>query len=161
MKYLFSILIIAQAFVLSAQPNSSVEDLNPIYGKWEGSLTYIDYQSGKPYTMKANLEVTEKRVGYLLLLKNSYPSEASANNTDKFKLSKSGKKINGHKIVSKSFNNGELKIITEYKGKDDRKKGIIRYTYSITSNTFSIEKTVRFEGETDWITRNIYSYTKS
>ena len=35
----------------------SSNDLKQLTGFWKGTLTYLDYSSGKPYTMPANLEV--------------------------------------------------------------------------------------------------------
>ena len=37
------------------------KDFYKLSGTWEGSLTYLDYSSGKPYTMPANVEI--KRIG--------------------------------------------------------------------------------------------------
>jgi 3-methyladenine DNA glycosylase/8-oxoguanine DNA glycosylase len=33
------------------------KDFAKLSGTWEGSLTYVDYSTGKPYTMPANLEI--------------------------------------------------------------------------------------------------------
>ncbi|MEO5942700.1 MAG: hypothetical protein ABIP30_15405 [Ferruginibacter sp.] len=36
---------------------TSVRDFDKLVGSWEGSLTYLDYSSGKPYTMSADIEI--------------------------------------------------------------------------------------------------------
>jgi hypothetical protein len=33
------------------------KDFAKLSGTWGGSLTYVDYSTGKPYTMPANLEI--------------------------------------------------------------------------------------------------------
>lgn len=34
-----------------------LKDFNSLIGSWEGSLTYLDYTTGKPYTMSADIEI--------------------------------------------------------------------------------------------------------
>ena len=47
------------ALICNAQSNlkTTVKDLEKLSGSWQGSLTYLDYSSGKPYTMPADIEV--------------------------------------------------------------------------------------------------------
>ena len=53
---IFCLISLSFAF---AQKSSkvTVADLKPLTGKWQGSLTYLDYSSGKPFTMPANVDI--------------------------------------------------------------------------------------------------------
>jgi hypothetical protein len=54
-------ILFATAFVcisLSAKAQLvQVKDLSSSVGNWEGTLTYLDYSSGKPFTMLANIKI--------------------------------------------------------------------------------------------------------
>ena len=45
-----------------------IKDLAASTGSWQGKLTYLDYSSGKPYTMPANIKIslTENKLGYIM-----------------------------------------------------------------------------------------------
>ena len=48
--------------------------------------------------------------------------------------------------------------MTEIEGEDgnENKKAILRHTYQLISNTYSIKKEVKFEGSDIWVKRNEY-----
>lgn len=165
----FHVTIFNVFFVVSicgAQVNykTIVNDFDKLSGNWKGSLTYLDYKSGKPYTMPAELEVTriEKTNKFVLSLK--YPNESSANSIDTIVISQDGKYIDKELIKSrKKLSNGNIRIVTEVSGKDgnDDKQATIKHSYIFGKKTFSIVKDVQFYGETRWINRNTYSFIKS
>jgi len=139
-------------------------DLSRLTGLWEGSLTYLDYTSGEPYTMGANVDI--KRIGGTnrLLLSVSYPEEASANSTETLTLSADGTHIDDETVISRAeAKNGDILIVTEKTGTDgnDDRPAVFRFTYIIGRSTFSKKKEVRFDGETEWVTRHEYSYTRT
>ena len=69
--------------------------------------------------------------------------------------------MNKHAIISREkLENGPLQIQTEHEAKDDGKKALIRYTYTIGSDQFSIRKDVQFEAAADWIKRSEFSYQR-
>ena len=41
-----------------SRKNISIEFFKNLVGSWKSSLTYMDYSSGKPYNMDANLDVS-------------------------------------------------------------------------------------------------------
>ena len=45
-----------------------VKDLAGSIGSWKGNLTYLDYSSGKPFTMLANIKIslTADSRGYIM-----------------------------------------------------------------------------------------------
>lgn len=135
-------------------------DLQPILGCWEGTLTYLDYRSGKPFTMPANLVISEGSKG-TYLLHNMYPNEPKANATDTLRLD-NGTVINGEKIVSTYRNEqNDLVVVTEGKGIDgnDNQEATFRHTYIIGKSRFLHKKEVHFLGGHEWIRRNEFSYT--
>ena len=134
-----------------------VKDLSNSVGSWEGKLTYLDYSSGKPYTMSANIKIslTENSNGYIMGYE--YPKEPQANSKDTTYIV--NKLFGKDKIVEfKKSEDGGFLLVTEIVGEDgnDNKKAVLRHTYILKPNTFSIIKEVKFEGIDKWIKRNEY-----
>lgn len=153
---LFATSFLLLSFSVKAQ-FLQVKDLSNSVGSWEGKLTYLDYSTGKPYTMSANIKIslTENKNGYIMGYE--YPNEPQANSKDTTYI------INNYfgkdKIVKfKKASDGGFTLVTEIVGKDgnDNKKAILRHTYLLKSSTFSIIKDVKFEGTNKWIKRNKY-----
>jgi hypothetical protein len=57
MRKLFLFLAMVLAWGYSIGQSFQVKDLSNSAGRWEGKLTYLDYSSGKPYTMLANINI--------------------------------------------------------------------------------------------------------
>jgi len=155
--------LILNANFLRAQLKVSQKDLKTLIGDWQGSLTYLDYSSGKPYTMPANIRVKASTNAKDLIISNIYPKEPKANSVDTMKISDNGTMINREAVTSISnLKNGSRQITTEYKGKDgnDDKSATIRHTYTFDKKNYSIRKDVQFEGEKTWLKRHEYSYAK-
>ncbi len=170
MNVKLNIWALSLAFFLSVQtfaqeninkPTINPEELETLLGEWKGGLTYIDYSSGKPYTMSANLKVKKGQTERQLFLYNIYPDEPQANSRNKLKISKNGRQINNKKISSRrEMGSGQVEITTEHKGRDNNKNALIRNIYFLGSNQFIIRKEVRFQGSDEWIKRNEYYYKK-
>jgi uncharacterized protein (UPF0333 family) len=163
-----SLTILAIVFsltLLSAQKisNSIQTDFIALTGSWKGSLTYLDYTSGKPYTMPADIDIKQVDKSNKFIFSNIYPNEQSANSTDTISIAADGRYIDKERVISKKKDsNGDIEIVTEEKGTDgnDHKKATIRHTYLIGKNHFSKRKDVKFDGEVNWIKRHEYSYTR-
>lgn len=141
-----------------------IEDFAGIQGSWKGSLTYLDYESGKPYTMSADVEIRRIDKTNKFLLINTYPKEKSANSKDTITISEDGQSINDEKVMSRTkVSENKVQIITEKMGKDgnDNKDALIRKTYSLGKSSFSIQKDVRFTDADQWIKRHEYVYFKN
>ena len=150
-----------QEIIESSERMLNSEDLEILLGDWTGSLTYIDYSSKKPYTMPANLTVKQGKNKNQLILFFIYPNEPKANNKDKIMVSKNGQKLNEKVVKSKQvLSKGQVEIITEYNGKDNNKKAIIRNVYILGSKQFVIRKEVKFESSDDWLKRNDYDFER-
>jgi len=159
-SFLFITLFLALGFA-NAQ-SFQIKDLSNSVGIWEGKLTYLDYSSGKPYTMSANIKIslTENEMGYIMGYE--YPKEPQANSKDTTYIV--DKLFGKDKIVEfKKDLYGGYKLVTEIVGKDgnDHKKAILRHTYLLKSNTYSITKEVKFDGTDKWVKRNEYLLNKS
>ncbi|MBT8267451.1 MAG: hypothetical protein KJO41_11940 [Bacteroidia bacterium] len=144
-----------------AQNIVTTDDLQTLVGEWTGSLTYMDYSTNNPYTMPANVIVQKGKKNNQFILNINYPKEANANSKDKIKLSKDGKQLNNHEINSKvELPNGSIQITTQYSGKDNGKKALIKNIYIIGTSEFIIRKEVKFENSTDWLVRNEYTFSR-
>lgn len=138
----------------------SVKDFKPAFGKWKGTLAYLDYKTGKPYTMPANITISkDENTDRYLLMGFEYPDEPKANNNDTLFFSNNGSQINGAPVTSKlrSKRMG-LEIITEKPGIDgnDNRKATIKHIYIIGRKTFISRKEIRFDGEAKFILRSEY-----
>jgi hypothetical protein len=135
-----------------------IKDFKPAFGKWTGSLTYLDYSSGKPYTMPANVTISKGSDNkQQLLLAFEYPDEPKANGNDTLVISDDGLNIDGATVVAKTKNNdGSLVIITDKEGVDgnENRSATLRHIYTVGKKIFSNRKEVRFKGEEKFILRN-------
>jgi hypothetical protein len=150
-----------EADVTAAETVITPQDLKNLPGDWTGTLTYLDYSSGKPYSMPANLNVVLGKNDREFILRHTYPKEPKANGKDRIILSKDGRQLNKKNVKSKTVSeSGELRIITEYQGKDNNEAARIRSTYILGELQFIIRKEALFDASKDWIMRNEYSYSK-
>lgn len=163
--YLIATLTFLISTICIAQSNFKTipKDFKNLAGSWQGSLTYLDYSSGKPYTMPANIDVKRINKTNNIAFSNIYPNEPSANSIDTIAITRDGKYINKESVKSKrKLADGNIEIITEESGTDgnDNKPAILRHTYTLGTTTYKKRKDVQFIGETRWINRNEYSYTR-
>jgi len=161
LKNLLFIFIVFISIYNYSQNRITPDDFNILLGDWTGTLTYIDYSSNKPYTMPANLKVKLGKNINQLSLFNIYPNEPKANNKDKLKISDNGAKLNNINVKSvERSSDGKVEIITEYSGKDNKKKALVRNVYILVENQFIIRKEVKFENSQDWLKRNEFNYIR-
>jgi hypothetical protein len=162
MKFFSTIVPLFLSLTIVAQ-TITVKDLQLLPGSWKGSLTYIDYASGKPYTMPANAAIVQTQQVGQYLVAFTYPGEPKANGTDTFLISQNGKLFNGAKIVQlQHLENGGVIITTVQDGRDgnDNKKAILKHTYTIQKNIFINRKEVKFYDEKKWMLRNEYRFNR-
>ena len=157
---IFLALILTRGY--SIGQSFQVKDLSNSVGRWEGKLTYLDYSSGKPYTMLANINIdlTSDKKGYVMGYE--YPKEPQENSKDTIFIIDN--LFDKEKIVEfKKDSGGGFSLVTEIVGEDgnENKKAILRHTYQLISNTYSIKKEVKFEGSDIWIKRNEYLLNKA
>ena len=158
MKILSFTLIFLFPFHLLAQ-EVQPDQIQDCVGNWEGTLTYLDYSSGNPFSMPANIKIEKGKNDRELLLFNEYPNEPKANNKGKMTLSKDGTKLNGKTIKKVEELAGGILVETEYEGKDDNQKALIRNTYILTDDQVLFRKEVLFNEEAGWILRSEFKYS--
>ncbi len=135
------------------------KDLTKLVGCWEGSLTYIDYTSNRPFSMPARIIVKNSNKNNIVVCSLIYPKEPKANTQDTIFISKDGRSLNNEVIKTKNkFNRDSLEIITEITGIDgnDNLAAIIRHIYIIGKSTYTRKKEVQFVGQASWILRSEY-----
>jgi len=138
------------------------QDISLVIGDWQGELTYLDYQSGKPFSMPANVRIAQGKDSRTLNVEMEYPNEPQANNSAKIKINKDGSEIDGYAVNTRNVDDsGNVTIEAEKWGKDDNKKALIRMTYTFGNAMFAMSKSVQFEGSDAWILRNTYEYQRS
>lgn len=162
LAFLIAVLMITNC---NAQINSkiSIKDFERLVGSWQGTLTYLDYTSGKPYTMSADIEVKRIENTNQFTFSNIYPKEKSANAVDTITISEDGKYIDNELVKSRhKLPNGDIEIITEKLGKDgnDNKPATIRQTYTFGKTAYKNRKEVQFVGGAAWINRHEYLYKR-
>ena len=158
------ILFILAVFIcgFSHAQRVAINDLSNSVGTWEGKLTYLDYSTGQPFTMLANIKIalTANKKGYIMAYE--YPKEPHANTKDTTYITND--LFGTDKIIAftKDASSG-FKMVTEKDGVDgnDNKKAILRHIYLLQSNTFSIVKEVKFSGTEKWIKRNEYQFNRA
>lgn len=153
------LLLITSAFAITV----STKDFKPAFGSWKGTITYLDYTSGKPFSMPCNITINKDKMNSRqLILAFEYPEEPKANGNDTLRISADGTMIDEEKIITKENKDGSLQIITETNGVDgnDHKKALIRHVYMVGKKTFIKRKEVRFEGEDKFIMRNEFRMSR-
>ena len=162
MKFIEALFILIFYSTALHSQTLKTENLNLLVGNWNGTLTYLDYKSGKPFTMPAKVEI-EKLDDFNFQIAYNYPTEPKANSLDTFKISSNGKIFNGSKItkILHLLNKG-IKITTEKIAVDgnDNKKAILKHIYTITISTFINRKEVKFLSSNVWLLRNEYKFSK-
>lgn len=156
-------ILVAEAGSAQVRFKTIIHDFEKVCGSWTGSLTYLDYSSGKPYTMPANKEIYRIDRSNRFINSNLYPNETGANSTDTIVISTDGNYINQELIKYRNkLANGVIEIITEESGKDgnDQKPALFKYTYTLGKEIFKKSKEVRFADGNAWIKRHEYSYTR-
>lgn len=168
MKKIYNLLVIffmAGSSFMTAIPLLSLNNLEALSGNWSGTLTYLDYSSGKPYTMEASIRIANiARNDSSLTISYVYPKEPKANGVDTLTISHGGKYLAGARLVEiKLEPNKDFELMTESDGTDgnDGKKAIIRKTYILKGSSFTIRKDVKFDDSKTWINRHIYDFVRN
>jgi hypothetical protein len=139
------------------------KDLKSLTGCWQGSLTYLDYGTGKPFSMPANIMVKDFKKSNMIICSFMYPEEPKANSMDTIFISKDGRSLNNEPIKTmRRLGKDSIEIVTAFTGIDgnDNKAAVIHHTYLLGKNTYSIKKEVQFAGQSQWIMRNQYRFIR-
>lgn len=163
MVFLVVALLCIRMDIFSQSGHLTNKDIKRVVGCWEGTLTYLDYSSNKPFSMPANLNVSQIGKSDSFSFANLYPEEPNANSVDTVTISPNGKAMNKEVVKSKhTLKDGSLEIVTELLGEDgnDNKKATFRFTYIIGPHVYEHKKEVQFVGTSTWILRHEYKYKR-
>ena len=160
MKTFKIIAIICLNLTLSFGQNSvTISDFEILNNtKWEGTLTYIDYQSGKPTDIDTKLQIIIE--GNKIQSNIQYTYEPHKNYKSSVSIRKKGTYYGNEKIESNTIDNGTRTIVTSYKGKDNGKKATLYITHIFNDSTYNYSKKVVYKKSNDSLIRNIYKFTK-
>ncbi|NNJ52803.1 MAG: hypothetical protein HKP17_06505 [Ignavibacteriaceae bacterium] len=155
---LFSVLISNNS---SAQTTISSSDFKPLIGSWSGTLTYLNYSDGTPFSMPVELRIVQTEETNNFTLYFTFPDEPEANSAETVSISDGGTMLNGEPVISKQLlEDGNLEIVTESMGADANEPATIRQTYIIGAEVFVTRKDVLFEDQEEWLNRNEFNFKK-
>ena len=151
------------ARALPATARALPADLDLLTGPaWHGTLTYLDYQSRKPVSIRSTLLVTrlpgsarrwEERLGY--------DDEPHANRAEVVTLSDDGRVLDGQEVVAReALPDGGVRVVTEAEGEDDNRPARFRHVYLLGARESSLQKLVRFAGTLEFFERNRYAWKR-
>ncbi len=138
-------------------------DFQVLTGKqWVGALTYLDYSNGQKTTIASNLIVSlSSEDPSKWIFDYQYPDEPKANSKYGLVISSDGGMLDGKKVVEKVYlPDRTLKLVTEKYDKDNNKTALLRYTYLFNATNFSIRKEVKYDGASEYLQRNEYSWKR-
>ena len=153
----FSIIIIT--LTSCAQTSVEISDFEILNNRsWEGTLTYTDYQSGKPTDVDATLQITLKNNTVKTAIQYTY--EPNKNIKSSVKLKKNGTYYGNERIIENTFENSYRTIKTTFEGKDDNRDATMTITYKFNEDTYTITKFVAYKGSDESLIRNTYKFKK-
>lgn len=145
---------------LDAQVTISTNDFKILDNtNWEGTLTYIDYQSGNPTDVATTMQIkiSEKTIEQNI----QYVWEPDKNVNAITKIKKNGRFLGQQKVVSKNLKeDGSIQIVSTAKGKDEGEKATLYFTYEFDSNNYKVTKEVQLRYSDERFMRNSYMYTR-
>jgi len=136
-------------------------DLDRLAGQpWHGSLTYLDFRSGAPTTIRSNLTVERLKTPPLSwAFRVGYADEPEKDGGETLTLSSDGHHMGGDALVERTQSaRGMVRITTETDGEDDGRKARLRYVYRIEDQRFSLQKLVRLEGADQFFERSVFRW---
>jgi len=136
-------------------------DLSAMIGSWEGELVFVSYRDGQENAVVSNLEITATDLEGQLQVQQVYPNNLDRNKTYFLTLTENGTILNTDPVISrKEKENGSIEFTVEFSGKDAGKKARIRNIFTISRDSLTIRKEVKFKKGTEWFKRNQQHYTR-
>ena len=164
-KLSFFSLFIFISFSLTAQ-SVSPSALKKIEGKWEGQLTYTDYQDDSSQsTLNCKMEAKWKNKKGVLTFIFVEPDGRIIKDKTKIKLKKKGTQLvfDGQYQVldfspDKMSESWKLTIGTT--GKDNNRNAEIKRVINCSKTQFTITKLVKYAGTAHFFERNQYAFER-
>lgn len=126
---------------------------------WEGTLTYLDYQSNKPTDVATTMQI--KIIENTIEQNIQYVWEPDKNVKAKTTIKKNGKFFGKQEVISKLVrSDGSILVTTTAKGRDDGKKATFYFTYEFDKDNYKVIKEVQFLNSKERFMRNTYKYKR-
>jgi hypothetical protein len=163
--FYISVLFLLTFYSATGQKDTTISPatLKQLTGCWHGTLNYSGTIIRKPYTTTAELIVKQIGTSSKFEFLHIYTQNPNENIADTFTISADGKELNNENIISgRCTADGNLEIVTASQGfdHDNNKAAIIRQTYTIGKQHYSYKKEIQLEGQTDWLTRQDFTYVR-
>ena len=151
----------------AAAPRVSGPDLSLANANdWKGTLTYLDYGTQQSVNLNTALRGQMDRADRLIL-KFDYqePNKTHVYGTDTLIVAPGGTLLRwdgtNFTVQAKQWLSGPtLRLVLEGPGQDDNHPVIIRKTVLLGPHRFTVRKQVRLAGDTAFIQRNAYQFTR-
>jgi hypothetical protein len=144
-------------------PLVTASDMTGLCGaRWNGTLTYRDFSSGKGVTIRSGLRVEPLPPDSAAwLFRYSYPDEPHADGIDTVLVTMGGRVLDGAQVVERTNGaDGSWTVVTERRGRDNNRPARLRHTYRFEAALFSVTKEVLPEDEDAWLERNRYEWQR-
>jgi hypothetical protein len=165
-------LLLAAAFIaccgacggITSRPAAHAADFASLEGApWAGTLTYIDYATGKATTIPSTLRVEPLGPG-AWRWSIGYSDEPHADSTSTVRVVDDEAAVmyddTREPVVHRSRDGATTEIITEFTGEDDSRPATIRRKYLFSAHEFSVRKLVRHADAPDFFKRHEYRWTR-
>jgi hypothetical protein len=155
--FIFALL---QSFTIDAQVTVSIDDLKVLDNtSWKGTLTYINYQDGKPVSIPTTMQLFVSDDAIESNIQYSYEPDKNENST--IKLKNNGTYFGKQKIIAYNIlQDGTQKLTTSYEGKDNRKKATMFVIYEFNNESYKVTKEVQYKNSDERFMRNTYEFKK-
>ena len=160
-------------FSLWLSISTSAQSIDPmelfkLNGKWEGTLTYTDYQDDiSKSTLGCSMIMEWKNKGGKMTILFTEPNGRVIKDRAKIKVKKDGTMMNfdGNSYRVKSFNKSGKKqgwdLNLEAQSTDNRKQALINQVINLQGNELFFIKLVKYENAKYSFERNRYAFTRS
>ncbi|HQU39426.1 MAG TPA: hypothetical protein PLI89_06120 [Chitinophagales bacterium] len=145
---------------LQAQSRISAADFSILNNtSWQGTLTYIDGQTGNPTDIATTMQIkTDKNI---IIQDIQYVWEPDKNVHASTRIRKGGRFLGKQKVISINYQDGDtIEIVTSASGKEHGTKAEFQYTYNFGPDHYVVTKNARLEGSQSFQLSNTYRYTR-
>jgi len=144
----------------SPPPTVSAADFTSLIGEWSGTLNYLNFGSSDRSTIPIEatvISVGREGMDYAI----RFPGEEQHNGNRLLSLGEDGQSIDGAALISRKLSEeGVLELVTQHIGQDNNKDVMVRMTYAISQNEFSIAKSVQPSPDEPYFNRNRYVFVR-
>ena len=133
---------------------------------WRGTLTYLDYSTGKAVMLNTALRGQMSRADRLVLqFDYEEPNKSHVFGTDTLTVAPDGTRLrwDGTDFTVQArqwLPNQTLRLVLEGPGQDDNRPVLIRKTVLLSPRQLAVRKQIRLAGDTAFVQRNAYQFTR-